>query len=272
MSAKSFKPAPRRMRLLPLTITMLSLLLLMRLNDLYWNSAQLRKVYAVRDAVASEKKEEAEKPAEAGHEEAAPAEKKEEDHAAPAAEAGHGGGDDGHGSSSKPVEEPKTFGAGKTTIKEIEAMKARESQPRFTKNEIDVLENLSKRREALDAREKEIDLKAQVLAAGEKRMNDKIEEMKALQAELSKVVSQYNEKQDAQIKSLVKIYESMKPDEAAAIFNELEMPILLDVIGKMSERKVALVLANMSPKRARDVTQELAERRKKTALSGAAVN
>ena len=73
-----------------------------------------------------------------------------------------------------------------------------------------------------------------------------------------------------QIKSLVKIYEGMKPDEAAAIFNELDMPILLDVIGKMSERKVALVLANMNPKRARDVTQELADKRKKIDMNAAA--
>jgi flagellar motility protein MotE (MotC chaperone) len=85
------------------------------------------------------------------------------------------------------------------------------------------------------------------------------------------VLAQYNEKQDSQIKSLVKIYESMKPEEAAAIFNEMEMPILLDVIGKMSERKVALVLAGMNPKRARDVTQELADKRKKATQSAAAV-
>ena len=72
----------------------------------------------------------------------------------------------------------------------------------------------------------------------------------------------YNEKQDTEIRGLVKIYEAMKPLDAAAIFNEMEMPILLEVIDKMSERKVAPILAGMSPKRARDVTQELAELRK----------
>ncbi|MFN7401895.1 MAG: MotE family protein, partial [Alphaproteobacteria bacterium] len=65
-----------------------------------------------------------------------------------------------------------------------------------------------------------------------------------------------------EIRGLVKIYEAMKPLDAAAIFNEMEMPILLEVIDKMSERKVAPVLAGMNPKRARDVTQELAEMRK----------
>jgi flagellar motility protein MotE (MotC chaperone) len=101
-----------------------------------------------------------------------------------------------------------------------------------------------------------------VLEATEKRIADKITEMKALDAQLNRVVAQYNQHQNAEIMSLVKIYENMKPGDAAAIFNELDMPILLEVIDKMSERKVAPVLAKMDPKRARDVTQELAELRR----------
>lgn len=258
----------RKVRLLPVTVTMLSLLLIIKVNEVYIGSRQLREMYSVRDAVAEEKKEpvkeeaaikevepakEGEKKEEAGHVE----EKKEE--------AGHGEAkeESGHGSSAKPVEEPKTYGTGKSTVKQIEELKAREEQPRFSKTELDLLENLSKRREELDTRERDIEIKAKVLEAAEKQLNDKIGEMKTLQADLAKIVTQYNEKQDNQLKSLVKIYESMKPDEAAKIFDEMEMPILLDVIGKMSERKVAPVLANMSPKKAKDVTQELAEKRKK---------
>jgi flagellar motility protein MotE (MotC chaperone) len=69
---------------------------------------------------------------------------------------------------------------------------------------------------------------------------------------------------------LVKIYENMKPSDAATIFNQLQMPILLSVIGSMSERKVAPVLASMDPKRAKEVTEELAELRKTKALPGEA--
>lgn len=304
---KKVKKQRRIMRLLPITVTMLSLLFIIKVNELYIGSQHLREMYDVRDAAAEEKKEEkkdekkpegeATKPSEgepkketdakpADAAKPAEGEAKKEGEVKPAdavavkdaekvegeqakpAEGGHGGGDAKKEGEKKEAEEPKTFGLGKTAIKDIEAMKAKDAQPRFTKTEIDLLENLSRRRDELDARERELELKSKVLEATDKRINDKLTEMKTLQGELSKVLAQYNEKQDAQIKSLVKIYESMKPDEAAAIFNELEMPILLEVIGKMSERKVALVLANMSPKKARDVTQELAEKRKKTANSG----
>lgn len=241
----------RRIRLLPITVTMMALLLVIKLNEIYIGSQQLREIYGVREAVASGKKEE--KPQESVHGDA----KKD---GAEKEEGGHGSGD----SKPEPEPEPKTFGAAKSTLKEIEALKARESQPAFTKTELDLLHNLSKRREELDVRENDLELKSKVLEATEKRINDKISEMKLLETQMSKVLAQYNEKQDIQIKSLVKIYESMKPDEAAAIFNEMQMPILLEVIAKMSERKVALVLANMNPKRARDVTQELADKRRKS--------
>jgi flagellar motility protein MotE (MotC chaperone) len=266
------KPKRRMVRLLPLTITMLSLLFVIKMNEVYLGSRHLREIYGARDAVAEEKKAEA-APAEAKKDDGHGDAKKDDAHAEAKKDDGHGEAkkDDGHGAPAKPPEEEKTFGTGKSTVKAIEAIKARESQPLYSQSELDLLQNLAKRRDELEQRERDLDIKAKVLEASEKRITDKIAEVKTLEADLSKVLAQYNVKQDEQIKSLVKIYESMKPDEAAAIFNELELPILLDVISKMSERKVALVLANMNPKRARDVTQELADRRNKAATTAAAV-
>ncbi len=308
--AKVKKEKKRRMfRLLPMTVTMLCLLLVVKVNELYIGSKTLREMYATRDAIAEDKKEvkkpeekaaakegEAKpaatektaaeaKPAdvaaaaakpeevkkEAAPSGAAPEEAKpQEAHGAakPEGEGEHGEkkaeGEHGSAEAKAPVE-PRTHGTGRSTVKAIEEMKAKELQPRYSQTELDLLQNLSKRRDELDQREKDLEIKAKVLEATDKRIADKMNEMKTLKNDLSGVLAQYNEKQGAQIRSLVKIYENMKPDEAAAIFNEMEMPILLEVIGKMSERKVALVLANMSPKKARDVTQELAEKRKKVA-------
>ncbi|MBN8542985.1 MAG: hypothetical protein J0M34_01825 [Alphaproteobacteria bacterium] len=244
---KKKKPQTPRLRLMPLTVMMLSLMLVIKLNDIFIGSMELRRTLTVSSAYAEEEKKPAEK-AEA---------KPKEDAEAKKEEGGHGGGE-----AKKDEEEEKAQGAGKSTIKEIEALKAREDETKFTDVELDILQNLSKRREELDAREEELMLKQTVLAATEERINDKVREMKKLQDDLDSVLKLYNEKQEGEIKGLVKIYEAMKPGDAAAIFNELEMPILLDVIDKMSERKVAPILAGMDTKRARDVTQELAELRK----------
>ena len=54
----------------------------------------------------------------------------------------------------------------------------------------------------------------------------------------------------------------MKPKDAANIFNELDLQVLLDVMQNMKERKLAPIVAAMDTKRARTLTRELAERGK----------
>ena len=114
---------------------------------------------------------------------------------------------------------------------------------RFTPVELDLLQNLVKRREELDLWEKNVEIKEAALNATEKRLDDKIAQIDAMKKEVSVLLAQYNDKEDAKIRSLVKIYENMKPKDAARIFNEVEMPILLLVIDKMSEKKIAPILA-----------------------------
>jgi flagellar motility protein MotE (MotC chaperone) len=53
----------------------------------------------------------------------------------------------------------------------------------------------------------------------------------------------------------------MRPRDAATIFNDLEMPVLLQVVDRMKEAKAAPVLAAMQPDKARDLTAKLAQLR-----------
>ncbi len=131
----------------------------------------------------------------------------------------------------------------------------------FTAAEIELLQGLSLRREAIERREKELVLQEGMLAAAEQRITLKIEELKKLQNSIRALLRQRDEQEEVQLRRLVKIYETMKPAEAARIFEQLELPILLDVFERMREAKAAPVLAVMAPERAKIVTTELAERR-----------
>lgn len=304
-SAKRHLLSVARLRLIPLTLTMLCLLLFLKLNDLYVESRTLNELLSTRNALAADapsKEGETDKAKSEGNPDEKSAESKEgsksegKTEEKPAAEAGDiktsdtkpaeaASGDkpaegapaaesdkekpaddkkkeDKKEDKKKEEDEPKTFGAGKTSIKAIEELKSKQQVPQYSQSELDLLQNLVKRRQEIEKREQEFEVKSAVLDATQRRIDERIAEMKALQGELSKVVEQYNKHQDAEIRGLVKIYETMKPADAANIFNELDMPILLEVIDKMSERKVAPVLAGMTPKRARDVTQQLAEMRR----------
>ncbi|MEO0961804.1 MAG: hypothetical protein AAFY01_05210 [Pseudomonadota bacterium] len=122
----------------------------------------------------------------------------------------------------------------------------------------DVLEALAQRRKALDARENEVAMREKLLAAAETRIDDKIVELKELKVKIDEVFKTEESKGDAKFKSLVKVYENMKPKDAAAVFEQLDMTVLLELLDRMNERKLAAVLAAMDPARAQAVTVALA--------------
>jgi len=133
--------------------------------------------------------------------------------------------------------------------------------PTFTQNEVDVLQKLSERRESLDARQRDLDLRENMLKAAEGRIDKKISEMKSLQANVESMLKQVDDQDDGKMKSLVKIYENMKPKDAARIFEQLDMPVLLGVLTRMKEQKVAPVMEAMDPSVAKTITDAIAMRR-----------
>lgn len=132
----------------------------------------------------------------------------------------------------------------------------------LTPAEIDLLQQLAERRQVLESREQEFELRTGLLAAAESRIDKKVEELKVLRETISGLIKTFDAQQDAKLLSLVKIYENMKPKEAARIFEALEMDTLLEVAERMKERKLAPIMAKMDPEKARDMTVELSRLRR----------
>lgn len=149
-----------------------------------------------------------------------------------------------------------------TSDEEGDAQQEESAKRQFSQVEIDLLQSLAKRRQELDEWSKQVQLKENMLIAIEGRIDEKTKNLERMKKEVQDLLDKYNEQEDIKIKSLVKIYESMKPKDAARIFEELDMPVLLMVVDRMSERKVGAILAQMSPSKAKDVTEQLAEQRK----------
>lgn len=129
----------------------------------------------------------------------------------------------------------------------------------FSQATRDVLEDMSERRKELDQRERELSTREALLRAAEQEIERKFEEMTNLRTEIEGLLVQQSEEEEARIKSLVKIYEGMKPKEAARIFDTLDLDVLTAVLSRMSERRLSPILANMDPERARTVTILLAQ-------------
>jgi flagellar motility protein MotE (MotC chaperone) len=131
----------------------------------------------------------------------------------------------------------------------------------FTENEIKVLQQLVSRRKVIEARLDELTLREGLLGAAEKRIDKKIQEMKSLELAIKKLIKSHDLQENLKIKSLVKIYESMKPKDAARIFGELDINTLLKVAERMKEKKLAPIMAKMNPDRAKEMTVALSKLR-----------
>ncbi len=120
--------------------------------------------------------------------------------------------------------------------------------------EINLLQALAERRKELDLRAHQLEQREALLLAVERRIDEKVGALKLLQKSIEG-------ESENQYTSLVKIYENMKPKDAARIFEELDMAILLPVSERMKERKLAAVLAKMNTTNAMALTTQLAQRR-----------
>lgn len=124
-----------------------------------------------------------------------------------------------------------------------------------------VLEALRARRAEIEARSAALAQREMLIAAAERRLADRLDELGALRARLEAEGRQRDERTEQGWRQMVRLYEGMRPRDAAGIFDELEMTVLIQVVDRMREGKAAPVLAAMRPERARLVTTELARHR-----------
>lgn len=127
-------------------------------------------------------------------------------------------------------------------------------------SEFQVLQSLSKRREELDARAREQEMREQLLAATEQRVNERIAELKTIEGRIEALLQKRDAAAEERLGGLVKTYESMKPVDAARIFEKLDPEVLLEVAERMKPVKIGAVLSQMEPMLAQKLTVQLAKR------------
>jgi flagellar motility protein MotE (MotC chaperone) len=123
-----------------------------------------------------------------------------------------------------------------------------------------LLERLQERRQELDARARELDLRETMLKAAEKKLETELATQKADEANGGSAAKRKETAEAARLKSLVTMYETMKPKEAAKIFDRLDTKVLLEMASHMKPQQMSAILAQMSPENAERLTVELASR------------
>ena len=156
-----------------------------------------------------------------------------------------------------PKEAPKP--AAPDTKSEGAAVKE-EVQPQISASERAILERLQSRRQEIEARQREIDIRESLLKSAEKRIENKVEEMKAVETRISATQAEQKAAEAQRMKGLVTMYEGMKPKDAARVFDRLEMGVLIEIASQIAPRKMSDIMGLMSPEAAERLTVEMARR------------
>jgi len=133
-------------------------------------------------------------------------------------------------------------------------------------SEVELIGRLGERRDSLDAREKELEMRLALVEAAEKRLDERTAALKAIEAKINALVDEKKSAEKEQFAGIVAMYETMKAKEAATIFNQLDMPVLTRVAQAMNPRKMAPILARMDPLKAKQLTAGLAAEEVEPAL------
>ncbi len=229
-----------RIRLLPLTIFAAVLLLGIKVGDL-WNGAWRAPGTGIAEVQAQD-----------AEDEAAEAEDGEDGEAA-----------EGETAEEEPAEEDLNALA----FEAEEAEPLLQPAPELTQAALDVLQRLRQRRETLDKRAVELEMRESMIAAAEHNLEGRIEEWRRLQSKVEALLARYENEQAEELDRLATYYEKMKPKDAARVFNALEMTYLIDIVSRMNDARVAEIIGKMDTIKAMQLTMEMAKRRNPALLA-----
>ncbi|GLS47071.1 MotE family protein [Methylobacterium brachythecii] len=123
-----------------------------------------------------------------------------------------------------------------------------------------ILEKLANRRDTLKQRADELDLREKMLGEAEKKLETGVSTLQQAEDKADLGGTKKAEAERAGLKSIVTMYETMKPKDAARVFDRLGLDVLVPIVLAMNPRKMAEVLAVMGAEPAEKLTVALANR------------
>ncbi|MCJ2049023.1 MotE family protein [Methylobacterium sp. J-070] len=134
------------------------------------------------------------------------------------------------------------------------------SPPGASPTERVILEKLGARRDALRQKNEELDLREKMLNEAERKLETGLGDLKKAEDKVDTVAKAKEDAEKQGLKNIVTMYESMKPKDAARVFDRLGHEVLVPIVLAMNPRKMAEVLAVMQPETAERLTVALANR------------
>lgn len=108
-----------------------------------------------------------------------------------------------------------------------------------------VFQDMAVERDRIQQEKEELLAMRQSVAVQEKVLEQGRSQLEAVIAKLETKQTEYVEERERSAEKLAKMYEAMKPAQAAPILSALELDIILDIMIRMKERPAAKILSYM---------------------------
>lgn len=108
-----------------------------------------------------------------------------------------------------------------------------------------VFRDMAMERDRIQQDKEELLALGQSVAVQEQVLNLSREQLLMVIKKLETKQQEYIEERERSAVKLAKMYEAMKPAQAAPIMQALDMEIILDIMGRMKERQAAKILSKM---------------------------
>jgi flagellar motility protein MotE (MotC chaperone) len=137
---------------------------------------------------------------------------------------------------------------------------AQKKTPAPSGSPADMVSYLEQRETEVKHKEEQLRQKEEYLTQMQQDVEKKLKDLTVIQKEIQ---AYRNEKEDAQtgkIRSLAKIYGSMKPKEAAKLLENLDDQLVVKIVSTMNADEAASLLGNMDVKKAAKISEVLTHR------------
>jgi flagellar motility protein MotE (MotC chaperone) len=137
--------------------------------------------------------------------------------------------------------------------------------PLFTlsASDIPLLQSLQERRELLEEREQQLAKREEALHFLQQQLEEKLTSLATLRNAIGALIEEKEAFEEKRFEHLVKVYEGMKPEEAASLIERLHEDTAAKLFYRMKEKKVSQLLGFVKPEVAAKLSERLAAHQQK---------
>lgn len=123
-----------------------------------------------------------------------------------------------------------------------------------------LLELLQQRERAVETREEDLRDRMQALRVAEEEVSEKIAALRQAEDDLRRMIAMAETASENDVTQLTKVYEAMKPKQAAALFEEMDPAFAAGFLARIRPEAAADILAGMNPAAAHGISVIMAGR------------